>query len=222
MKSTYAGDLTFNASSLVVDEITLLGSRCGPFAPALQLLAEGKIDPRPMIHARYPLSDVNAAFAHAEQPWRPQGASNALTYSSAASISSSEKTRTPILPQRLRGNPLTRNRVLAECAVVDGRAAARRTPSLQDRHSHLMLRRLPVTARAPVSNSRVTSRPSIVTHPPRSVVHDLRRRTRRPEAAEHLGTDRNDAPFVDPPLHTDGSTSCPARRAALQRRGGTN
>ncbi|HEY2323558.1 MAG TPA: alcohol dehydrogenase catalytic domain-containing protein [Thermoanaerobaculia bacterium] len=67
MKSTYAGDLTFNASALVVDEITLLGSRCGPFAPALQLLAEGKIDPRPMIHARYPLSEVNAAFAHAEQ-----------------------------------------------------------------------------------------------------------------------------------------------------------
>lgn len=68
MKSTYAGDLTFNASSLVVDEITLLGSRCGPFAPALELLAAGKIDPRPMIHARYPLRDVNAAFAHAEQP----------------------------------------------------------------------------------------------------------------------------------------------------------
>lgn len=67
MKSTYAGDLTFNASALVVDEITLVGSRCGPFAPALQLLADGKIDPRPMIHARYPLHDVNAAFAHAEQ-----------------------------------------------------------------------------------------------------------------------------------------------------------
>ena len=68
MKSTYAGDLTFNASALVVDEITLLGSRCGPFAPALQLLADGKIDPRPMIHARYPLHDVQSAFAHAEKP----------------------------------------------------------------------------------------------------------------------------------------------------------
>jgi threonine dehydrogenase-like Zn-dependent dehydrogenase len=67
MKSTYAGDLTFNASALVVDEITLIGSRCGPFAKALKLLADGSIDPRPMIHARYPLSDVVAAFAHAEQ-----------------------------------------------------------------------------------------------------------------------------------------------------------
>jgi threonine dehydrogenase-like Zn-dependent dehydrogenase len=67
MKSTYAGDLTFNASALVVDEITLVGSRCGPFAPALELLSASTIDPRPMIHARYPLSDVAAAFAHAEQ-----------------------------------------------------------------------------------------------------------------------------------------------------------
>ena len=68
MKSTYAGDLTFNASSLVVDEITLLGSRCGPFAPALELLASGAIDPRPLIHARYPLSDAVAAFEHAQRP----------------------------------------------------------------------------------------------------------------------------------------------------------
>lgn len=67
MKSTYAGDLTFNASSLVVDELTLIGSRCGPFAKALNLLAEGAIDPRPMIHARYELSDVIQAFDHAQQ-----------------------------------------------------------------------------------------------------------------------------------------------------------
>jgi threonine dehydrogenase-like Zn-dependent dehydrogenase len=67
MKSTYAGDLTFNASALVVDEITLIGSRCGPVAKALKSLADGSIDPRPMIHARYRLNDVVAAFAHAEQ-----------------------------------------------------------------------------------------------------------------------------------------------------------
>ena len=67
MKSTYAGDLTFNASSLVVDEITLIGSRCGPFAKALKLLAEGAIDPRPMIHARYALTDVTQAFGHARR-----------------------------------------------------------------------------------------------------------------------------------------------------------
>ena len=38
MKSTYVGKLTFDASSFVVDEITLVGSRCGPFASALELL----------------------------------------------------------------------------------------------------------------------------------------------------------------------------------------
>ena len=68
MKSTYAGELTFNASSLVVDEITLIGSRCGPFAPALRLIASGKIDPEPLIDARYPLINGTDAFDHAQKP----------------------------------------------------------------------------------------------------------------------------------------------------------
>lgn len=68
MKSTYAGDLQLNASSLVVDEITLVGSRCGPFAPALALLASGAIDPRPLIDSTFPLGDAIAAFGRAQQP----------------------------------------------------------------------------------------------------------------------------------------------------------
>lgn len=68
MKSTYAGELTFNASALVVDEITMVGSRCGPFAPALRLLAEGRIDPADLIEARYPLREAVAAFEHAQRP----------------------------------------------------------------------------------------------------------------------------------------------------------
>jgi threonine dehydrogenase-like Zn-dependent dehydrogenase len=68
MKSTYAGNLQFNASSLVVDEITLIGSRCGPFAPALALLASGAIDPRPLIDSTLPLRDAIAAFERAQQP----------------------------------------------------------------------------------------------------------------------------------------------------------
>lgn len=67
MKSTYAGDLTFNASALVVDEITLVGSRCGPFEPALALLASGTVDVRPLIDARYPLRDAIAAFDRAQE-----------------------------------------------------------------------------------------------------------------------------------------------------------
>ena len=68
MKSTYAGDLTVNASSLVVDEITLIGSRCGPFAPALQMLAERRVDVRSLIDAMFPLDEAIEAFGAAQQP----------------------------------------------------------------------------------------------------------------------------------------------------------
>jgi len=67
MKSTYAGDLTVNASSLVVDEITLVGSRCGPMDKALALLAGRRIDVRPMLQGSYPLEDALAAFEHAQR-----------------------------------------------------------------------------------------------------------------------------------------------------------
>lgn len=67
LKSTYAGHLTFDASSLVVDEITLIGSRCGPFAAALDVLAAGKVDVEPLIDARYPLSEGLMAFTRAQQ-----------------------------------------------------------------------------------------------------------------------------------------------------------
>ena len=68
LKSTYRGETRLNASAVVVDEITLVGSRCGPFAPALELLAAGRIDPRSLIHARYGLDDALAAFEHAARP----------------------------------------------------------------------------------------------------------------------------------------------------------
>lgn len=68
MKSTYHGDLTYNFSALVVDEITLVGSRCGPFAPALRLLAGGWVEPRPLIEASYPLEQVRLACEHAARP----------------------------------------------------------------------------------------------------------------------------------------------------------
>jgi len=65
MKSTYADRLTLDASSLVVDEITLVGSRCGPFAPALRLLAAGLVDVEPLIDSRYPLERAVEAIDHA-------------------------------------------------------------------------------------------------------------------------------------------------------------
>ncbi len=68
LKSTYPGTLEVDATSLVVDEVSLVGSRCGPFAPALRLLAEGSIEVEPLIDATYPLSQGIAAFAHARRP----------------------------------------------------------------------------------------------------------------------------------------------------------
>jgi len=52
----------------VIDEITVVGSRCGPFAPALRLLAAGLVDPTPLISARYPLAEGVDALAHAARP----------------------------------------------------------------------------------------------------------------------------------------------------------
>lgn len=68
LKSTYAGVVDANLSTLVVDEITLIGSRCGPFGPAIRLLASDKVDPRPMIDAHFPLCDGLTAFENASKP----------------------------------------------------------------------------------------------------------------------------------------------------------
>ena len=68
LKSTYKGDVRIDLSSIVVDEITLLGSRCGPFAPALAMLQSGQVDPAGLIDARYPLDEALQAFDHASKP----------------------------------------------------------------------------------------------------------------------------------------------------------
>ena len=68
LKSTYHGDLALNVAMVVVDEITLVGSRCGPFAPALELLSRGAVDVRPLLAARYPLRDAPAGYEHAARP----------------------------------------------------------------------------------------------------------------------------------------------------------
>jgi threonine dehydrogenase-like Zn-dependent dehydrogenase len=67
LKSTYAGKLSLDMSAIVVDELTLVGSRCGPFAPALDLLARGAVDVQALVQATYPLVDGLAAFEQAQQ-----------------------------------------------------------------------------------------------------------------------------------------------------------
>jgi threonine dehydrogenase-like Zn-dependent dehydrogenase len=61
LKSTYHGKAAIDMAPFVVDEITLVGSRCGPFAPALASLARDDVDPRPLVEARSP----------SRRPWPP-------------------------------------------------------------------------------------------------------------------------------------------------------
>lgn len=67
LKSTYAGNLNINASALVVDEITLIGSRCGPFDRAIDVLANGQINVEQLIQGRYCLEQGSDAFNHARK-----------------------------------------------------------------------------------------------------------------------------------------------------------
>lgn len=68
LKSTYHGRVEADLTGLVVDEITLVGSRCGPFPPALRLLQRGMVDVQPLIRAIYPLAQGVEAFARAAEP----------------------------------------------------------------------------------------------------------------------------------------------------------
>jgi threonine dehydrogenase-like Zn-dependent dehydrogenase len=68
LKSTAAAAAEINLAPIVVNEISVIGSRCGRFQPALDALAAGKIDPRPLIDGTFALDDGLAAFAAARNP----------------------------------------------------------------------------------------------------------------------------------------------------------
>jgi alcohol dehydrogenase len=65
LKSTFHGETPVAMAPVVVDELTIVGSRCGPFGRALALLQRGRIDPRALLEARYDLDHAPAAMAHA-------------------------------------------------------------------------------------------------------------------------------------------------------------
>lgn len=65
LKTTTERPVTLDLARIVVDEIEVIGSRCGRFAPALALLAQGGVPTGDLIAARYPLAAAEAAFAHA-------------------------------------------------------------------------------------------------------------------------------------------------------------
>lgn len=67
LKSTVHGEVPVDTAPVIVNEITLVGSRCGRFEPALKLLAAGKVHVQEMLSETYPLSDAARAFERAAE-----------------------------------------------------------------------------------------------------------------------------------------------------------
>ena len=68
LKSTFAGDLSINLSKLVVDEVTLVGSRCGNYPAGLRALATGLVQVGGMVDSVYTLDQGLEAIARAGEP----------------------------------------------------------------------------------------------------------------------------------------------------------
>ncbi|MEA2749142.1 MAG: hypothetical protein QOI41_3285 [Myxococcales bacterium] len=65
LKTTVAAKLNVDLAPLVIHEVRLVGSRCGDMSRAVEVLASGAVDPRPLVEARYPLARADEALAHA-------------------------------------------------------------------------------------------------------------------------------------------------------------
>jgi threonine dehydrogenase-like Zn-dependent dehydrogenase len=65
MKSTVHGPVTIDTAPVIVNEITLVGSRCGRFEPAIRLLASGKVNVADLISDEFTLDRAPEAFARA-------------------------------------------------------------------------------------------------------------------------------------------------------------
>lgn len=68
LKSTFHGALNVETWPIVVKELAVVGSRCGPFPRALALLRSGHVDPRPLISRVFPLRDAAKAIRYAQRP----------------------------------------------------------------------------------------------------------------------------------------------------------
>jgi threonine dehydrogenase-like Zn-dependent dehydrogenase len=68
MKTTVAGTQALSLAPVVVDEVTIVGSRCGPFEHAVEALGNGLVDVRYLISDRFPLSDAVRALERAAEP----------------------------------------------------------------------------------------------------------------------------------------------------------
>jgi threonine dehydrogenase-like Zn-dependent dehydrogenase len=68
LKSTFAGDVSVNLSKLVVDEITLVGSRCGNYPAGLRALSSGLVQVGEMVDSVFSLDQGLDAIARAGEP----------------------------------------------------------------------------------------------------------------------------------------------------------
>jgi len=68
LKSTVGGSAALNLAPVVINEVTVIGSRCGRFGPAIEAMASGRIDPLALIEGTYPIEDGVAAFRAAASP----------------------------------------------------------------------------------------------------------------------------------------------------------
>ena len=68
LKTTVAGNHDLSLAPVVIDEVRIIGSRCGPFPPAIAALAAGMVDVRPLIAAEFPIEEAEAAFQAATRP----------------------------------------------------------------------------------------------------------------------------------------------------------
>jgi threonine dehydrogenase-like Zn-dependent dehydrogenase len=67
MKSTVHGNVAIDTAPVIVNEVTLVGSRCGRFEPAMKLLSSGKVRVSPMISDEFALCNAPKAFARAAE-----------------------------------------------------------------------------------------------------------------------------------------------------------
>jgi threonine dehydrogenase-like Zn-dependent dehydrogenase len=68
LKSTFHGAAPVETWPIVVKEINVVGSRCGPFDKAIALLRSGKVDPGPLITRTFPLAEAAEAMVLAQRP----------------------------------------------------------------------------------------------------------------------------------------------------------
>ncbi len=68
LKTTVAASEKIDLNQVVINEFEIIGSRCGLFEPALSLLSQGLVDPKPMVSKVYDFKDILKAFDYAAKP----------------------------------------------------------------------------------------------------------------------------------------------------------